>query len=207
MTAYQILPPDTMLRLLTTLPEATLEYENDHIFIGMPLESRGGSTVTSFGRTTEYPSIFQDDWASFHAKVSSMLLIVPELVDSARTARIDAAAYSPMQVTGEKRGRAVRSATRKVHGKILLALPIALLALIGLPALPILVPLIPILFIARGAHTFFPWLAILVSLVLAASIVTVIVVPIVSWRRFRGGAARKRMRELAAREYGAPGRG
>lgn len=96
--AYEVLPPDTMLHLLSNIPHVSLEYEEGHIFITVPLDfsyllkkPTGFNGQTALGRIN-----FNDTWLSFYDKLFTVFKAVPELVDSAKTANLSGLDFAPM---------------------------------------------------------------------------------------------------------------
>lgn len=96
--AYQALPPDTMIHLLTKVPDVSIEYEEDHIFITIPLQQTFGvsSYVGLNGEVVTGKMVFNDTWLSFYDKLFTVFGAVPELVDSAKIARIPNENFVPL---------------------------------------------------------------------------------------------------------------
>lgn len=89
--AFEILPPNAMMRLLEVVPDLQLEFQGNKLFIKVPLPQPFFNVTTSaasFGGENVRVVKFKDDWDSFYKKLSTTLDSVPHFVDAARTASI-----------------------------------------------------------------------------------------------------------------------
>jgi hypothetical protein len=88
-SAFELLPPDTMLHLLEKIPDVFLEYQDNHLFIRLPLKMDYGKSMhITFGYNTSPKIHFKDTWESFCFNLHTTLAAIPELVDSANIAKI-----------------------------------------------------------------------------------------------------------------------
>lgn len=90
-TAFEILPPNTMMHLLEAVPDLQLEFQGDKLFIRVPLPQpffNVATSAASFGSENVRVVKFKDDWDSFYKKLVTTLDSVPDFMDAARTASI-----------------------------------------------------------------------------------------------------------------------
>lgn len=88
-SAYEILPPDTMVQLLDVIPTVGLEYVKNKLYISIPVKHpwRVGGDTLKFNKT----------WEITMAEIFAVISSIPELADSAKTASIPEEEFQPIE--------------------------------------------------------------------------------------------------------------
>lgn len=141
-TAFEVLPPNTMMHLIEVTPDIQLEFQGSKLFIRVPLPQpffNVTSSGLSFGGESVRIVKFKDDWDSFYKKLSAVLDSVPQFVDSARTAAIADEDFNLIESKWNKVDEAnstpneIREKTRKGTA-LLIVIPLILAVGIGYAA-------------------------------------------------------------------------